>query len=394
MQRFHYVASSTAGCQSKQATPFSLLLDLVKLSKIAMKRPMCAVEKRKAQPVLVLLSFRTYGDYVLKAPFLFELQQRFPKFRIIVVTNKRGGQVYPLLDSRLETLVLDHFTPKWKIPFFIWRLPKAEWLFAIDDSRTTLLLSILVRARHKTGWIQNISRLYGTNGFFEWRSVPGWLMSWVRISFDVAKIRSPEGKYEGYVELELLEAEGAGRPLAAFRSQYAVRGTATTNRRYIYCATEAGWKARQLSTAQWLELITELITEYPEHDMLVHGPHSLIESVNRPDKVIKVDQSVEELFLTVANADLVIAADSFVLHLASFYDIPAIGYFGPTHPVRFHPTGPRSSSIFHQPDCCPCLQRRGDSPCQRELDQCVSLSSMSAREFIAIARIALPPGRV
>ncbi len=45
--------------------------------------------------------------------------------------------------------------------------------------------------------------------------------------------------------------------------------------------------------------------------------------------------SVLELFEKVSAADLVIAPDSFALHLASLYDVPAIGYFGPAHPHRF-----------------------------------------------------------
>ena len=48
---------------------------------------------------ITLLSFRTFGDYVLKAPFLFELGRRYPHAEITLLTNRKGGQVYPLLDS-------------------------------------------------------------------------------------------------------------------------------------------------------------------------------------------------------------------------------------------------------------------------------------------------------
>ena len=87
-------------------------------------------------------------------------------------------------------------------------------------------------------------------------------------------------------------------------------------------------------------------------------------------------RSVQELFDKISAADLVIAPDSFALHLASFYDVPAIGYFGPAFPHRFRPTGPGSSSLFHQPACSPCLQLRGDNACRRGLIQCSSLAAM------------------
>jgi ADP-heptose:LPS heptosyltransferase len=77
------------------------------------------------------------------------------------------------------------------------------------------------------------------------------------------------------------------------------------------------------------------------------------------------------------------------LHLASFYDVPSIGYFGPAYPHRFQPTGPGSASLFHQPDCSPCLQLRGDQACRRGLIQCNSLAAMKPAEFIAAAEVAL-----
>ena len=51
---------------------------------------------------ITLLSFRTFGDYVLKAPFLFELGRLYPNAEVTIVTNRKGGQVYPLVDSRTE----------------------------------------------------------------------------------------------------------------------------------------------------------------------------------------------------------------------------------------------------------------------------------------------------
>ena len=65
--------------------------------------------------------------------------------------------------------------------------------------------------------------------------------------------------------------------------------------------------------------------------------------------------SVQSCSTKISAADLVIAPDSFALHLASFYDVPAIGYFGPAHPHRFRPTGPAApaSSINRRvPPAC------------------------------------------
>ena len=339
---------------------------------------------------ITLLSFRTFGDYVLKAPFLFELRRRYPDAVVTMITNHKGGQVYPLMDSQLQMVVVDHGDAKGEMFTRLLRTPRAELLIAMDDSRTTLLLSLLMRARRKTGWVQGISLLYAEGGFFEWKSVRPWVSALARSIFRPGKIRRPEDKHDGYVELELLDLPSHGGPIAQYQGTFALpRGVASTPP-YIYCAAEAGWLARQLTDEQWTGILAGLLEAFPQHSLVVHGARAAVEAFAHEPRVIAYGQkTVEALFRKIAAAALVIAPDSFALHLASFYDVPAIGYFGPAHPHRFRPTGPRSTTLFHQPGCSPCLQRRGTAPCRKGLIQCASLAAMQPMEFITAARTAL-----
>jgi ADP-heptose:LPS heptosyltransferase len=339
---------------------------------------------------ITLLSFRTFGDYVLKAPFLSELARLHPNAEVTMITNRKGGQVYPLVDSRLKLVILDHGDPKLHLLRSLLAIPKADVVFALDDSRTTLVLSLLVRGKRKTGWVQGISRLYAEGGFYEWKSVRPWLSAIVKAVYRPGKIRLPEDKHDGEVELELLDLEGQGRPLASYRSDYASRPGLPLNPPYIYCAAEAGWRARQLTDEQWKSIISGLLQAFPRHTIVVHGAAGAVQEFASDQRVSSYGQrSVQELFDKISAADLVIAPDSFALHLASFYDVPAIGYFGPAFPHRFRPSGPGSSSLFHQPACSPCLQLRGDHLCRRGLIQCSSLAAMGPAEFIAAAHAAL-----
>jgi ADP-heptose:LPS heptosyltransferase len=331
---------------------------------------------------ITLLSFRTFGDYVLKAPFLYELFRRYPSAEIHMVTNRKGGQVYPLVDSRLKVTVVDHGETKASILKKLLRIPRADLLFATDDSRTTLVLSLLLPAKRKTGWIQGISLLYGENGFFEWHSVQPRISTLVKWVFRPGRIRRPEDKHDAEVELELLDLSSENKPLAAYRSAYAAPAALRGSNRYIYCAAEAGWQARQLSTAQWTGILEGLLEAHPQHTLVVHGAAEAVASFDTPRVVAYSQGSVKDLFAVISGASLVIAPDSFALHLASFYDVPAIGYFGPAHPHRFQPTAPGSSSLFHKPECSPCLQLRGNLPCRKGLTQCSSLAQMLPAEFV------------
>jgi ADP-heptose:LPS heptosyltransferase len=338
---------------------------------------------------ITLLSFRTFGDYVLKAPFLFELFRRYPSAQVHMVTNRKGGQVYPLVDSRLHVTVVDHDDTKGSILRKLLRIPRADLLFATDDSRTTLVLSLLLAAKRKTGWVQGISRLYGENGFFEWHSVQPRLSMLMKTVFRPGRVRRPEDKHDAEVELELLDLSSENKPLSAYRGAYAAPAASPGPNPYIYCAAEAGWQARQLSSAQWTGVIEGLLEAFPRHTIVVHGAGEAVASFDNPRVVAFSQGSVKDLFGMISAASLVIAPDSFALHLASFYDVPAVGYFGPAHPHRFRPTAPGSSSLFHAPECSPCLQLRGSLPCRKGLTQCSSLTKMEAAEFVGAARKAI-----
>jgi len=337
---------------------------------------------------ITLLSFRTFGDYVLKAPFLFELSRLYPDAEVTMITNRKGGQVYPLVDSRLKVVVLDHGDTKLHLLRTILGMQRADLVIAIDDSRTTLVLSLLVPGKRKTGWIQGISLLYTEGGFFPWKSVRPWVSALVKAVYRPGRIRLPEDKHDAEIELELLDMQGEGRPLALYRGKYGLPPAARTAPPYIYCAAEAGWRARQLSDEQWKGILSGLLRAFPRHTIVIHGAAGAVKELD--SRVTAFGQgSVQELFEKISAADLVIAPDSFALHLASLYDVPAIGYFGPAHPHRFRPTGPRSTTLFHQPECSPCLQLRGDAPCRKGLLQCSSLAAMEPAEFIAAAQAAL-----
>jgi hypothetical protein len=166
---------------------------------------------------ITLLSFRTFGDYVLKAPFLFELARLYPGAEVTMITNRKGGQVYPLIDSRLKLVVVDHGDPKVPMLRKLFAVPRADLVIALDDSRTTLLLSLILRGKRKTGWVQGISLLYAEGGFFEWKSVRPWVSTLVKAEYRPGRIRLPEDKHDAEVELELLDLQGRAEPLPHVR---------------------------------------------------------------------------------------------------------------------------------------------------------------------------------
>ena len=100
-------------------------------------------------------------------------------------------------------------------------MPRADLVFALDDSRTTLVLSLVVRGKRKTGWVQGISLLYAEGGFFDMEKRSSLALGNGEDRLPSRQDSPPEDKHDAEVELELLDLQGQGQPLASYRSEYA-----------------------------------------------------------------------------------------------------------------------------------------------------------------------------
>jgi len=79
-----------------------------------------------------------------------------------------------------------------------------------------------------------------------------------------------------------------------------------------------------------------------------------------------VDFPIEKLAAVIARADVAIANDSGIAHLASAVGTPVVSIFGPTHPVLgFSPRGLYDRVVEVEEPCRPC-SLHGKKPCYRE----------------------------
>jgi ADP-heptose:LPS heptosyltransferase len=341
-----------------------------------------------------VVSFQTYGDYLLKAPFLHELFAAHPNAEITVVTNPRGGQVYPLIDSRLRVVVLDKASSRWRIAGILRRLPKANVLYLVDQHPASCLFSMLIPASRRVGWYQSVSRLYhGPDlGFRDRHSVGPILSRILRLVLNKKLLRSPQGLYEGHVELGLLEAPAVYPRLAQYRTSYSFPAQPKADPPLIFCATMASWVARQLDDDRWTQIIHSLASDFPQHRIVIDAPDSLMSRLSGHPQISRLTRSADltDFFRLISSATAVICSDSFVAHLASWFDVPAIAFFGPASPHRFAPTAPGSAVLYHQPPCSPCVQQGGSATCLAGYTQCLSLQQLRVNEVIAGTNAALP----
>jgi ADP-heptose:LPS heptosyltransferase len=79
--------------------------------------------------------------------------------------------------------------------------------------------------------------------------------------------------------------------------------------------------------------------------------------------------NLKELCFLLKKASLFVGVDSGVMHLASSFDIPVVGIFGPTDPFYLGPQNKRSRVVKENMECSPCnLKGCDERACMKNLD--------------------------
>ena len=102
------------------------------------------------------------------------------------------------------------------------------------------------------------------------------------------------------------------------------------------------------------------------HCVFIREPH-------RKPSVLDAEEewsgSVEQLASHIASADLVVAIDSFVGHVAAAVGTPTLTLFGPQLPELWTPWGPHARYVIAEPfSCRPCDQKRCVRPGVSSMD--------------------------
>jgi ADP-heptose:LPS heptosyltransferase len=123
---------------------------------------------------------------------------------------------------------------------------------------------------------------------------------------------------------------------------------------------------RKWDPDKWLRLVS-ILRGQGFQCVFVHEPG------RKPSALDTEDEwrgNIEQLASLLASADLVVAIDSFVGHLAAAVGAPTLTIFGPQLPELWTPWGPHARYVIAEPfSCRPCTQKR----CVRPGASCMDL---------------------
>ena len=157
--------------------------------------------------------------------------------------------------------------------------------------------------------------------------------------------------------------------------------TVLQNRNQIMICPGSNWENKKLSFDQLRKFVLLVKNRYKENLIFIGGSKKELEELctlekNLPFKVdIKGPLAWKDWIEELNHVKIVVSADSCALHLARFYQVPTVSYFGPSSAKIYSPSSYFNESI--QGACpygvsfikrCPKLRKCSTGACLKEIN--------------------------
>jgi len=309
--------------------------------------------------VLVVLP-NWFGETLFATPFLRALRRQQPAAHVATLGWPQCREVLlhnPHVQERLdydERGAHRGLVAKWRLIETL-RARRFDTAFILRRSLSRSLLLVL-------------SRIPARVGFANAKS--GWLLT--------RAVPSPPGSvHKAAAYLRLLDAVGlSGSEAEGF--DYAVDEAERQAARALLGERTAGggplvilhpganWAHKRWAPERFAALGERLAERHGARVALTGGPDErpLAEAIQQrmahPASVLAGRTSLRELGGCLEQAQLVVANDTGVLHIAAALGRPLLALYGPTSPSLTGPLGrPERTVVLHHPGCCP------EVPCYR-----------------------------
>ena len=321
---------------------------------------------------ICVIHLNQIGDLLFSLPFLKAIKESAPSTIVHSVIRPHLKDLLahsPFVD---ELLIREKGVRNILVLLGELRKNKYDLLITLSRSEECFLLTAFSGARVRAGF----SRFPWDFGLQYKEEMEG--PSSVSNNLRLLKRLNVEAKKNDYVGLIHIpfdkNSTGTGRDnFSKTQGKYVVISPGTSARRRIKT-----WEEVKFGS-----LILQLKEKHDLNPVLVGGEDSqevsekIIEIVREKDEARKVSHvqnlvgktNLKELCYLLKEATLFVGVDSGVLHLASSFDVPVVGIFGPTDPFYVGPQNRRSRVVREEMGCSPChLKGCEERPCMKGLD--------------------------
>lgn len=283
---------------------------------------------------ILIVTLSNFGDVIMTTPVITALAQKYPAARITVVVGPRARSVLERCTDIHKIVIYDKKAPFWEKLKFIAELRKVQYDRVIDLRNT--LIPFLVSCKKRTPLFRKFTQVNMRDRHLEMlkkvesdipASVPFRFFNKADETFamralDVAGIRERNGW--------ILVAAGA----ASERKRWPVQHFAEVIR---VLHKKTGKKILLVGTLAERPVAENIMAEFPGIAEVLCG-----------------DLILPETASLIANASLVIANDSALMHLGFELGVPTVGIFGPTDPEKYGHEGSKFRIARGDARTCSC----------------------------------------
>jgi len=313
---------------------------------------------------VLFITLSNFGDVVLTLPALDVLRQEFPKARITVMVGPRVAGIFENNPFIHKLIIYDKYAClKEKIRLFF-QLKKERFDLVVDFRNT--LYGALLPAVCRTSpflYIPTGIRHMNERNLYRLAKALGHKGAWQKAE-DKSFYVSQENK--NYISA-VLENNGIG----------------SADKLIIVSPITAG-SAKQWDKQNFIQLCGQL----KDYKLLLIGRQedkSVIEQICLQAEASILNlagrTSLEQLAYLLQKACLVVSCDTGILHLASYFDVPILGIYGPTDERKYGPWSSKYKVLKSSVSCRPCMRpncKFNTSDCMRQISVKQALDSIDA----------------
>lgn len=344
------------------------------------------MNKNKEKTILIL-SLSGIGEVIMHVPMIRELKKNNPSVKIILalmwpqaiklieglgIVDEFIVVNYKAQDTILKKIKLLSYLRKKKIDFCINTFP--------NNSIQKNIFSFLSKAKVR------ISHDYNFAPFYKFNFLNNFFIPLDLKAHDVKQNMNLLKAFNVDLEnidhrLELYVSADAKNKAINILDSHADRHGHRYIGVHIGTSTNFNMGFKRWPLKKWADFVDKIVNENDNLYFLFfcsRQEERFVDEVigfsKNKNKIFKIIDDLEAVAALIQKCLLMIGNDSVMIHISAALDIPSIGLFGPTDPIRTKPFLEKSYLVKSDSDCAPCyrIENVGKAiKCKFKINKCM-----------------------
>ncbi|MCS7231224.1 MAG: glycosyltransferase family 9 protein [Elusimicrobiota bacterium] len=299
------------------------------------------VKKNNNNDKILVIKLMSMGDVIMCSSVIKALKEKFPKYKIVVVSLEPWSEVFDGLPFIDELITIKKTMLPNLAPYKIYDLITAKFVKEFE-------------------WFK-VYQLNCLDHYPEYRRTSLHLCDFYASMAKVYPLKDP--RY--YINIESRNI---------YKIEDILKNLGLKDKQFIVAHTNAGWRLKNWEEKKWLELLEKIHKKYGLYVIIVGGKDEAKGISSGYIFNLAGKLSIKETAALIKKSQLFIGLDSGPMHLASAVDIPVVALFGNTHPKT---SEPRCSSYICVHSRMSCEVPCGLKFCKKNIN-CTSYISVEA----------------